>query len=42
MISEIKFKVEGRPPRKTEDKSYWSVNSKEWKYIYNLRYFIWV
>ena len=37
MINKIKFKVEGRPPRKTEDKSCWSVNSKEWKYIYKLR-----
>ncbi len=37
MINQIKFKVQGRPPRKTEDKSCWSVNSKEWKYIYKLK-----
>ncbi len=37
MISKIKFKVEGRPPRKTEDRSCWSVNSKEWELIYKLR-----
>ncbi len=37
MISEIKFKVEGRPPRKTGLKSCWSINKKEWEYIYKLR-----
>jgi len=37
MINKIKFQVEGRPPRKTEDRSCWSIRSKEWEYIYKLR-----
>ena len=37
MINKIKFKVEGRPPRKSGLKSCWSINGKEWEYIYKLR-----
>lgn len=37
MISEIKFKVEGRPPRKSGNQSCWSIKSKEWELIYKLR-----
>ena len=37
MISEIRFKVEGRPPRKSGAQSCWSIKSKEWELIYKLR-----
>ena len=37
MIGKIKFKVEGRPPRKSSLKSCWSINNKEWELIYKLR-----
>jgi len=36
-ISKIKFKVEGRPPRKSGAQSCWSNKSKEWELIYKLR-----
>ena len=36
-MNKIKFQVKGRPPRKTEDKSCWSIKSKEWQLIYKLR-----
>ena len=37
LISKIKFKVEGRPPRKSGLKSCWSIRGKEWELIYKLR-----